>query len=89
MMPSGRSEVERAKKDGRWEASYDSQSTMEVPVDFVEAVKQNKKAFINYSNLSRSSLFFICLQLQTAKKSETRSKRFDKLMEKLEKGEKI
>jgi len=28
MTIAGNAEVERAKKDGRWEASYDPQSTM-------------------------------------------------------------
>ena len=45
IMHAGKAEIERAKNDGRWEASYDSQSTMVVPEDFVEAVKQDKKAY--------------------------------------------
>ncbi len=44
-MPAGKAEVEKAQSDGRWHASYDSQSTMVVPEDFVEAVKKNKKAY--------------------------------------------
>ncbi len=39
MMPSGVAEVERAKNDGRWEASYDNQKDMVIPEDFLEAVK--------------------------------------------------
>jgi uncharacterized protein YdeI (YjbR/CyaY-like superfamily) len=31
MMEAGKAEVEKAKKDGRWEASYDAQSTMVMP----------------------------------------------------------
>ena len=41
-----------------------------------------------FTTLSRSSLFAICLQLQTAKKPETRAKRFDKLLEMLINGQK-
>lgn len=79
MMPAGKAEIEKAKNDGRWEASYDSQANMVVPEDFVKAVKGNKKAYEFYCTLSRSSLFIICMQLQTAKKPETRANRFKKL----------
>ena len=85
----GRAEVERAKNDGRWEAAYDMQSTMVMPEDFVEAVKKDKKAYEFYSSLNRSSIFAICMQLQTAKKPETREKRFNKLLEMLKNGEKV
>ena len=60
---------------------------MVVPEDFLEAVREDKKAFEFYQTLSRSSVFAICLQLQTAKKPETRGKRFDKLLAMLKKGE--
>ena len=86
MMPAGKAEIEKAKNDGRWEASYDSQANMVVPEDFVEAVKENKKAYEFYCTLSRSSLFIICMQLQTAKKRETRNNRFNKLLDMLERG---
>ena len=88
IMPAGLAEIERAKKDGRWQASYDSQATMVVPEDFLEEVRKNKNALAFYETLSRSSLFAICLQLQTAKKPETRAKRFDKLLEMLINGQK-
>jgi uncharacterized protein YdeI (YjbR/CyaY-like superfamily) len=53
---------------------------MVVPEDFVEAVSSSKETYAFYKTLSRSSLFAICLQLQTAKKPETRAKRFAKLL---------
>jgi uncharacterized protein YdeI (YjbR/CyaY-like superfamily) len=59
---------------------------MVVPEDFVEAVKKDKKAYEFYSGLNRSSIFAICMQLQTAKKPETREKRFKKLLEILKNG---
>ena len=88
-MPAGKAEVERAKNDGRWEASYDSQANMVVPEDFLEAVKQDKKTFDFYTTLNRGSIFIICMQLQTAQKPETRQKRFNKLLSLLKKGEKL
>src|SRR6266436_6027813 len=44
MRPAGLNEIERAKKDGRWEAAYASQSTAEVPDDLRAALAKNKKA---------------------------------------------
>ena len=41
MKPSGIHEVEKAKKDGRWERAYDSPGTMVVPVDFILELSKN------------------------------------------------
>ena len=87
-MPPGLSEVNRAKEDGRWEASYDGQKNMVVPEDFLQAVRKDKKADAFYQTLSRTNIFAICMQLQTAKKPETRARRFEKLFEMLKNGQK-
>jgi uncharacterized protein YdeI (YjbR/CyaY-like superfamily) len=34
MRPAGLNEIERAKRDGRWDAAYDSASKSVVPSDF-------------------------------------------------------
>lgn len=82
-MPSGKSEVQRAKKDGRWQSSYESATTMTLPEDFIEAIKKNKKAQKFFSTLNRTSLYKIYLQLQTAKKAETRQRRMKVLLKML------
>src|ERR1700749_3462766 len=40
---AGLSEIERAKKDGRWEAAYAGQSTAEVPDDLRLALSKSKR----------------------------------------------
>jgi uncharacterized protein YdeI (YjbR/CyaY-like superfamily) len=42
MKPSGSNEIERAKKDGRWDAAYAPQSTAQVPEDLRAALARNK-----------------------------------------------
>ena len=42
MRPAGLREIDRAKKDGRWDAAYAPQSTAEVPDDLRAALARNK-----------------------------------------------
>ena len=87
MQPSGLAEVEAAKRDGRWEAAYDSPKNMAVPEDFLKALEENKQALAFYKTLSKSSVYTIAWRLKTAKKPETRRRRFDALLTMLERGE--
>lgn len=89
MQPSGIAEVERAQADGRWDAAYDSQANMTIPDDFLAAVQKNPQAYATYKTLNRTNLFAIMFRLQTAKKPETRQRRFDKILDMLERGEKF
>lgn len=89
MKPPGLAEVERAKKDGRWANAYVSQSTAELPADFAEALAKDKKATAFYATLNAANRFAIIYRLQSAKKPETRRKRFDALLAMLAGGEKL
>jgi uncharacterized protein YdeI (YjbR/CyaY-like superfamily) len=44
MKPAGLDEVERAKRDGRWDAAYDSAGSSVVPGDFQSALDGNARA---------------------------------------------
>lgn len=89
MRPAGLAEVEAAKADGRWQAAYDSQKDMVIPADFLAAVEKNPRAKKVFSTLNKSSLFAIYFRLSTAKTPETRARRFNVLLQKLENGEAI
>ena len=89
MQPSGLKEIERAKKDGRWEKAYDSPSKMEIPADFLSLLKKDKKAYEFFKTLNKANTFAIAWRLQTAKKPETRQKRMEVLLEMMKKGQKI
>lgn len=87
MQPPGLAEVEAARQDGRWAAAYDSPKNMVVPEDFLEALRENAPARACFDTLSRSNVYAIAWRLQTAKKPETRKRRFDALLAMLESGE--
>jgi len=87
MRAPGLAEVEAAKRDGRFDAAYDPQSEMAVPEDFLEALEGNARAKATFQSLNRANLFAIAWRLQTAKKAETRMRRFETLLAMLEKGE--
>jgi uncharacterized protein YdeI (YjbR/CyaY-like superfamily) len=86
MMPSGLEEVERAKRDGRWERAYSGQKAMEVPKDFKEALAGNKAAKEAFDAMNKSKRYGILLKLETAKKTEARASRVEMLVETLAKG---
>jgi uncharacterized protein YdeI (YjbR/CyaY-like superfamily) len=87
MQPSGLAEVEAAKLDGRWEAAYDSSKNMVVPDDFLKALEENKQAKTFFKSLNKSNVYTLAWRLQTAKKPETRQRRFDAMLTMLNKGE--
>jgi uncharacterized protein YdeI (YjbR/CyaY-like superfamily) len=89
MQPAGLAEVAAAKADGRWDAAYDSQKDMTVPDDFLQAVAANPAAQEFYNTLNKANTFAIAYRLRTAKKPETRKRRFDALLAMLERGEKL
>jgi len=87
MMESGLVHVRAAKADGRWESAYVT-SEMKVPADFLDALegKPNAKQF--FETLNKSSLYAIAYGLISAKKTETRQRRFEKFMNMLTQEEK-
>jgi len=89
MKPAGLAEVERAQKDGRLEAAYESPSGATVPADFESELERHPKARNFFKTLSRSNSFAILWRIQTAKKPETRERRIRTFIEMLEKGETI
>jgi uncharacterized protein YdeI (YjbR/CyaY-like superfamily) len=89
MKPAGLAEIEAAKKDGRWNAAYDSPSTATIPDDFLKALSKNKKAEAFFKSLNKSNLYSIAYRLQTAKTPETREKRMNAILEMMAKGEKF
>ncbi len=89
MRPAGLEQIERAKKDGRWDAAYDSPAGATVPSDFQAALDCNPRAKAFFAALDRANRYAILFRIQTAKKSETRVKRMQQFVKMLEKHEKI
>ena len=89
MTPSGESEVQRAKDDGRWAAAYDKPSEMVVPEYFMSELAKNPKAKELFETLNKTNRYAIAWRLQTAKTDVTRNRRQDQILAMLEAGEKI
>ena len=89
MQPAGLSEVDRAKKDGRWEAAYDSQSRATVPLDLAAALAANPRAAAFFNTLESYNRYAILFRIHTAKKPATRAARIDKFVTMRAKHEKI
>jgi uncharacterized protein YdeI (YjbR/CyaY-like superfamily) len=82
MMEAGLVHVRAAKADGRWEEAY-AVREMQVPQDFVLALESLPEAKRFFETLPKSSRQTIAYGLTSAKKPETRARRFAAFMEKL------
>ena len=89
MLPAGMKEVERAQKDGRWEAAYAPQSTADIPDDLRAALAKNKKASKFFEALDRVNRYSILYRIHNAKKPETRAAHVKKFVAMLAAGETI
>ena len=89
MRPAGLSEIERARKDGRWDAAYTPQSTAQVPDDLRIALAKSKKAARFFETLDGSNRYSILYRVQTAKKPETRAARIATYVAMLAEGKTI
>ncbi|EDM65704.1 MAG: hypothetical protein COA76_03300 [Moritella sp.] len=87
MMESGILHIRAAKADGRWENAY-VVSEMEVPADFLAALESNPKVKQFFETLTKSSRYVIAYGLTSAKKPETRQRRFAKFIGMLVREEK-
>ena len=87
MKKTGLAQVRAAKADGRWEHAYTA-SELKVPVDFLATLENRPKAKQFFETLNKSSRYVIAYGLTSAKKPETRQKRFAKFLDMLAREEK-
>src|ERR1700691_5373191 len=71
MHQSGEDEVRQAKADGRWEAAYAGQASIEVPEDLLAALSANPRANAMFEMLTRGNRYAILYRLANVKKPET------------------
>ena len=89
MQPAGLSEIERAKKDGRWDKAYAAQGTAQVPDDLARALAKSKKAQAFFETLDSRNRYSILYRVHNAKRVETRSARIETFVAMLARGETI
>jgi uncharacterized protein YdeI (YjbR/CyaY-like superfamily) len=81
MQAPGLAEVERAKRDGRWERAYDGARSASVPPDLAAAFARSARARAFFATLDSANRYAILYRVQTAKKPETRAARIERFVE--------
>ena len=89
MRPAGLRAIDRARRDGRWEAAYASASTATLPDDLLQALDANPKARQFFATLNSQNRYAILFRIQNVKKAETRAKKISQFIDMLNRGEKI
>ena len=87
MLPAGLEEVARAKSDGRWDAAYAGPATMEVPDDLEAALAAEPAAQAMFEILTSQNRYAVLHRIDAAKRAETRSRRIEKYVAMLARGE--
>lgn len=89
MHPAGVAEVERAKRDGRWEAAYAGQAAIEVPDDLAAALAASPRATAMFEILTSQNRYAVLLRVHSAKRADTRARRITGFVEMLARGETV
>ncbi len=89
MRPAGLAAIEKAKRDGRWEAAYAPASKSTVPADLEQALDACPKAKAFFETLDGQNRYAILFRIHNVKKAETRAKKIARFVAMLNDGEKI
>jgi uncharacterized protein YdeI (YjbR/CyaY-like superfamily) len=89
MKQPGMRAIENAKKNGRWDAAYDSPGGATVPEDFQAALDASPPAAAFFKTLDRANRYAVLFRIQTVKKAETRARKIEQFIGMLEREEKI
>ena len=89
MHSGGEAEVARAQADGRWNAAYAGQATIEVPADLAAALCAEPHAHAMFDVLTSQNRYAIVLRTSNAKQAATRARRIEQFVAMLARGETI
>jgi uncharacterized protein YdeI (YjbR/CyaY-like superfamily) len=81
MTEAGYAEVEKAKRNGRWETAYSSRRPPEVPGDLLEVLKASPEAYENFTGFTNSAQLMYAYWVSDAKRPETRARRIRRVVE--------
>ena len=89
MHSAGLAEVERAKSDGRWDAAYAGQASIEMPLELAKALSSEPRAQAMFDILTSQNRYAILYRIQDAKRPETRARNIEQFVAMLARGETI
>lgn len=87
LLPAGLAAVEAAQADGRWDRAYAPASRAAVPDDLQAALDASPAAADAFAGLSGGVRYAVLYRLQDAKRAETRARRLQQFVERLQRGE--
>ena len=89
MSPAGQQAIDAAKKNGMWDAAYDSPRSASVPEDFQKALDARRQARDFFESLDSANRYAVLFRIQTVKKAETRARKIKEFIQMLERHERI
>ncbi len=89
MQAPGLAEVERARKDGRWQKAYAGQKKSAVPADLASALAKNRKAAAFFATLDSKNRYAVLYRIQSVKKAQTRAAKIALFVAMLARGERL
>jgi uncharacterized protein YdeI (YjbR/CyaY-like superfamily) len=89
MHQAGLEAVARAKDDGRWDAAYAGQATVEIPADLNAALDGEPRARAMFERLTSQNRYAVLYRIHEAKRSDTRARRIERFVAMLARGETI
>ncbi len=89
MLPAGLAEVERARDDGRLEAAYAGQASIEVPPDLAAALAADPRAAAVFAVLTGQNRYAILYRLTTIRTPAVRARRVGEFVAMLARGETV
>ncbi|WP_332310252.1 YdeI/OmpD-associated family protein [Paenibacillus sp. P22] len=81
--------VDEARRSGRWDKAYESQSRMEMPGDFAAELERRPAARDFFAGLDSRNRYAMLYRVHQAQKPETRAARILAFADMLERGERI
>jgi uncharacterized protein YdeI (YjbR/CyaY-like superfamily) len=89
MQPAGIAAVDAAKAQGRWQAAYRGQATMQTPPDLARALEANPAAAATFDQLDAANRFAIAYRLNAVKRPTTRDRKLAEYVDMLARGESL
>jgi uncharacterized protein YdeI (YjbR/CyaY-like superfamily) len=86
MRDGGQAEIDRAKADGRWDAAYRVKDAP-VPDDLRAALDASPTAAAAFAQLKAADRFLVLFRIGNVKRAETRARKIETYVGKLERGE--
>jgi len=89
MRAGGSAEIDRAKAEGRWDAAYAGQATIQVPADLEVALAGEPRAKAMFEVLTSQNRYAVLYRIHSAKRPDTRARRIGQYVAMLARGETI